>query len=101
MNLPHSRKTSVNKSINKHALPGIDISWAHFDPKIGRKNDFPIPVNSVSKSFTLYKTKNFVLCAKTFSLQRAAGGYIICKYWPPLFLKKKFFFVTPFFGDIA
>ena len=49
-------KTSVNKSINKHALPGIDISWAHFDPKIGRKNDIPIPVNSVSKSFTLHKT---------------------------------------------
>ena len=56
MNLPHSRKTSVNKSINKHALPRIDISWAHFDPKIGRKNDFPIPVNSVSNSFTLCET---------------------------------------------
>ena len=45
---------------------------------------------------------NLVLCAKTFSLKRAAGGYIICKYWPPLFPRKKKSFSWPLtFGVIA
>ena len=65
MNLLHSSKNSVNKSINKHALPRIDISWTHFDPKIGRKIN--LPVNSVSKSFTLCKTMDHLdyKCEKT------------------------------------
>ena len=68
-------KTSVNKSINKHALPGIDISWAHFDPKIGRK--------TISQYLSIL-SQNLLHYIKQWAIDHTCENFcVMCKNFQP------------------